>query len=372
MKKFIKILMIVLLVIIVILTSLFYKDIRINHYIKSNNSFDLINTNNYEVFLSGETHTMAKSDKFKKEFFTYLNKKAGINNIMEEAGFCNVLLLNEYIQSGNEDYLKSFMNQLKGTMAYTKEKYEFYKWLYKYNLELDEDSKINIYGVDVEHDLLAAVKGIKTLIDKNKPVPKSLQRAIYLLKEENRKSAKYLKIAYEEDKKSCEEYFGDKFIYFENGIKNLYQLGGGKDMRDKVMMKNFAFLYSLKKGEKFFGQFGSEHIYQDYMNSDFLTMEEIRFGTLLNSKSSPVKNKVYSLLCVYKNKEGNSPSKNFFNYSYFNNIKSDKFIELSGEKSPFYNKEYLFNGSKENKVTCDYIQGLMILRNSKKTQVYGN
>ncbi|MEW9080757.1 hypothetical protein, partial [Terrisporobacter glycolicus] len=65
-------------------------------------------------------------------------------------------------------------------------------------------------------------------------------------------------------------------------------------------------------------------------------------------------------------------SKNFFNYSYFNNIKSDKFIELSREKSPFYHKEYLFNGSKENSVTCDYIQGLMILRNSKKTQVYGN
>ena len=70
--------MIVALVIMVTLTSIFYENIRINKYIKENNSIDLINTSNYEVFLSGETHTMEKSDKFKKEFFTYLNKKAGV------------------------------------------------------------------------------------------------------------------------------------------------------------------------------------------------------------------------------------------------------------------------------------------------------
>ena len=79
---------------------------------------------------------MAKSDKFKQKIFTYLNKKAGVKNIIEEAGVCSVFVLNEYIQSGNEEYLRSFMNQIKGTMAYTREKYEFYKWLYKYNVTI--------------------------------------------------------------------------------------------------------------------------------------------------------------------------------------------------------------------------------------------
>ena len=51
MKKFIKILMLVLLVITVTLTSIFYKNIGIKKYIKENNSFDLINVNNYDVFL---------------------------------------------------------------------------------------------------------------------------------------------------------------------------------------------------------------------------------------------------------------------------------------------------------------------------------
>lgn len=370
MKKFIKILMIVLLVIIVTLTSIFYKNIGIKKYIKENNSFDLINVNNYDVFLSGETHTMAKSDKFKEEIFTYLNKKAGVKNIIEEAGVCSVFVLNEYIQSGNEEYLRSFMNQIKGTMAYTREKYEFYKWLYKYNSQLDEELKINVYGFDVEHDSLAAINGIEVLIDKNKPVPKSLVEAITLVKNKDIRAIKYLKLAYEENKKDCEKYFGDKFIYFENGIENLYPSGGGRDMRDKIMMRNFSALYSLKKGEKFFGQFGSEHIYQDYMNSDYVTEEEVRFATLLNGKSSPVKDRVYSLLCVYENKEGNSPTNSFFDYSLFKNIKEDTFVELSQENSPFYKKEYLFKGGKEDNVTCDYIQGVYILKDSKKTNAY--
>ena len=76
MKKSIKIPTIVILVFIVILTSIFYKSIGVKKYIKENNSFDLINVNNYDVFLSGENHTFAKSDKFKQEIFTYLNKKA--------------------------------------------------------------------------------------------------------------------------------------------------------------------------------------------------------------------------------------------------------------------------------------------------------
>ena len=157
---------------------------------------------------------------------------------------------------------------------------------------------------------------------------------------------------------------------FENGIENLYPSGGGQDMRDKIMMRNFSALYSLKKGEKFFGQFGSEHIYQDYMNSDYVSEEEVRFGTLLNGKSSPVKNRVYSLLCVYENKEGNSPTNDFFDYSLFKNIKEDTFVELCGKNSPFYKKEYLFKGAKEDNVTCDYIQGIYILKDSKKTHTY--
>lgn len=365
--RLVKVFIILLLISIMTMLFLYLKDYRVKKYMLNNNKFDVIDIDNYEVFLTGETHTMAKSDEFKKKFFYYLNKNAGVKNIIEEVGFCSGLLLNKYIQTGNEKYLDFYMEQLKDTMAYNKEKYEFYKWLYEYNLQLTEEDKIIIYGIDIEHQPLTAIMGISTLIDINKEVPQSLEEAIEYVKKNDHNAILYLKLAYDKNKEECEEYFGDNFIIFENCIKNLYPEETGSDMRDKVMMDNFSFIYSLNRDKKFFGQLGSEHIYQDYINSDYTSIDEVRFGILLNSNNSPVKNKVYSLLCVYQNINDNSPSKNSFDYSLIKNYKEDIFVDLSQENSPFYKKKYFFKDKKRAGVTCDYIQGLMILIDSNET-----
>lgn len=366
-KRLVNIGTILLLISIITILFLYLKDARVQQYMLNNNKFDLINVDNYEVFLTGETHTMAKSDEFKKTFFSYLNKNAGVKNIIEEVGFCSGLLLNRYLQTGNEKDLEFYMKQLKGTMAYNKEKYEFYKWLYKYNMQLAEEDKITIYGIDIEHQPLTAIMGISTLIDTNKEVPHSLEKAIRYVKEINPDASLYLKLAYDNNKKDCEEYFGKNFIIFENCIKNLYQKETENDTRDKVMMDNFSFIYSLNKDEKFFGQLGSEHIYQDYLDSDYTSREEVRLGILLNNNNSPVKDKVYSLLCVYKSIDSTNPSKQVFDYSLIKNYKQDMFVDLSQENSPFYKKNYFFKDKKNSGSTCDYIQGLMILINSNET-----
>ena len=358
---------ILLLISIIIILFLYLKDIRVKQYMLNNNKFDLIDVDSYEIFLTGETHTMVKSYEFKKTFFSYLNKEAGVKNIIEEVGFCSGLLLNRYIKTGDEKDLEFYMKQLNGTMAYNKEMYEFYKWLYEYNSQLDEENKIIIHGIDIEHQPLTAIRGISTLIDTKKEVPKSLEEAIRYVRKNNQDASLYLKMAYDKNKEDCEDYFGDDFIVFENCIKNLYPKETGSDMRDKVMMDNFSFVYSLNEGEKFFGQLGSEHIYQDYMDSDYTSSDEVRFGILLNSNNSPVKNKVYSLLCVYQNIIGNNPTKNSFDYSLIKSYKEDIFIDLSQENSPFYKKKYFFKDKKSTGVTCDYIQGLMILIDSNET-----
>ena len=366
-RKIINVYISLLLISIFTISVLYLKDIKVKQYMSNNNKFDLIEVDNYKVFLTGETHTMTKSYEFKKIFFSYLNKKAGVKNIIEETGFCSGLLLNRYLQTGNEKDLEFYMEQIKGTLGYNKEMYEFYKWLYEYNLQLDEENKITIYGIDIEHQPLTAIRGISTLIDTKKKVPQSLKQSIEYVKKNNQNAMLYLKQAYDKNKKDCEEYFGDNFIIFENCVKNLYPVENGSDMRDKVMMNNFSFIYSLNKDEKFFGQLGSEHIYQDYMDSDYMNSDEVRFGILLNSNNSIVKNKVYSLLCVYQNITGNNPTKNSFNYSLIKNLKEDMFVDLSQENSPFYRKKYFFKDKKSTGVTCDYIQGLMILINSNET-----
>lgn len=72
------------------------------------------------------------------------------------------------------------------------------------------------------------------------------------------------------------------------------------------------------------------------------------------------------MLCVYQNINGNSPSKNSFDYSLIKNYKEDIFVDLSQENSPFYKKKYFFRSKESVGVTCDYIQGLMILIDSNE------
>ncbi|MGL5416783.1 MAG: erythromycin esterase family protein [Clostridium sp.] len=343
---------------------------EVEKYIQNNSGIEKIEVDNYKVFLSGETHAMKKSYSFKKEIFSYLNKNAKVKNIIVEIGYCSGLLLNRYIQRGNEEDLNFYMNELKGTMAYSEEEYEFYKWLYKYNSELEENEKINIYGLDIEHQKRTAIKGISTLIDKNKKIPINLENAINKTLEGKEDADIYLKVIYENNKEEVKEYFGENYMYFENSIKSLYPIETGKDMRDKVMMRNFSFIYNLKNDEKFFGQFGSEHIYSDYLNSNYGTEEGERFGILLNKEESPVKGEVYSILGVYKNKNGYTEEQEFINYSFMKKYKEDRFINLIGKESPFKNKEYLFKEEKGEKVTTDYIQGIMIFNNSEQTREF--
>ena len=204
-RRLVKIFIVLLLISIMTIVFLYFKDIGVKQYMLTNNNFDLIDIDNYEVFLTGETHTMAKSDEFKKTFFSYLNKNAGVKNIIEEIGFCSGLVLNRYLETGDEKDLEFFMEQLKGTMAYNKEKYEFYKWLYEYNQQLAEEDKITIYGIDIEHQPLTAIRGISTLIDTKKEVPKSLEEAIRYVRKNNQDASLYLKMAYDKNKEDCED-----------------------------------------------------------------------------------------------------------------------------------------------------------------------
>ena len=91
-RRLVKIFIVLLLISIMTIVFLYFKDIGVKQYMLTNNNFDLIDIDNYEVFLTGETHTMAKSDEFKKTFFSYLNKNAGVKNIIEEIGFCSGLV----------------------------------------------------------------------------------------------------------------------------------------------------------------------------------------------------------------------------------------------------------------------------------------
>lgn len=87
----------------------------------------------YRLFLAGEYHAQTKGYQTKKMLIQYLHEKQGVDYLICEVGMGHGMFLDDYIQNGDDEKLKFFMNQIENTMAWTKEEYEFWQWLYEYN-----------------------------------------------------------------------------------------------------------------------------------------------------------------------------------------------------------------------------------------------
>jgi len=103
----------------------------------------------YDAIFTGESH----DNRENFEVSLYLMKhyySLGIRDFAVESGYGSTLLLQYYIDTGNEECLEVILRNVKGTAAYTQDNYNFYKELYKWNSTLEQ--KIKLHGFDVEHN----------------------------------------------------------------------------------------------------------------------------------------------------------------------------------------------------------------------------
>lgn len=367
----------------------------VNTYLKYNtqefnldnkpNKIDIGNTKGYRVFLAGESHAETKSYAAKKALMEYFNKNLNIRYFLVEIGLGSGIVLDNYIQTGDEDELDYYMSQLGGTSAYTNEEAEFWKSLYEYNQNLENDKKIHVIGLDVDHQVRTAVKSLSLMIDDSN-VDEDLSELNRFI-ENNEPEALYkLEEGLDKYPDKIEKLFGEYFddvkqlcINFDYTCKFLSageekQNSRDYDIRDEAMMSNFLYAYNKYKNESFFGEFGSEHIYQSACETGKSSPEYNRFGMRLNESSSPVKGKVCSILYLYP--IGNNADlgrvelkSECIDYSVFQDyLIKDIIISLDERNSPFFGRDYLFNNDGNN--TCDYIQKIIVLPNSKKCSEY--
>jgi hypothetical protein len=132
-------------------------------YLNNNNTMiDLANSSNFssfrmidnylsskEIFLSGESHSVKINTSLELEFLKYFSQKAGVKYYLIEYGNSLAMIYNKYLQTGDDSYLKIAFDSLEGSLTWTKEEYEKWKNIYKYNLALPQDKKIMIIGVDM-------------------------------------------------------------------------------------------------------------------------------------------------------------------------------------------------------------------------------
>ncbi len=347
--------------------------------------FSFLVCSDYQVFLAGESHVYQKSYGMKKAMLQYLHQNAGVRYLLLEDGFCTTLLLEKYLQTGDLDILDDYMFQTRRSIAgYVQEMFDFMVWLFEYNQRLSESERIHVVGLDIDHQNVLALKGLRTLYREDMEPDSNIADAVRRMRIGAVTAPDVLRDALEQYPESCEAYFGKTLPWLENALVNLTVTAESKtvnaragtsqnDFRDYVMWRNFQFVYGQIPDGKFFGQFGSEHIYRKACQSSYSPDDDVRFGMLLDSKDSPVAGKVCTILYIYMFGDGRQsvPAGGYINYESLHDYQGqDILFDLTAVDSPFAKEELLLKGNGTGGVTTDYFQKLVLLSDSPYNHPY--
>lgn len=351
----------------------------------------------YRVFLAGEYHAQTKGYQSKKMLIQYLHEEQDVDYLICEVGMGQGFLLDDYIQTGNEENLIFMMEELEGALAYTQDEYQFWKWLYDYNQQQPENDKLHIIGLDIEFQKKTSVRGLSLLMDNSVTPAKEIQPLIERIKESDGTAVKEFPQALEKYPEQMKEVFGENFPWAEQYAENVAATNQFYDwmeegktnfhqIRDDKMTDNLFFaMEQLPENAKFFGQFGAGHVLQSEMITTFVLQENYnRFAMQLQEDDSPVKGEVCSIYLVFLQKSQSPRSTNYYLMneseipvdSFQDYFAQDTFIPLDEKGSPFgcYGEEQVQDREGSyNKATMgltDYFQKILLLPDSEACESY--
>lgn len=385
-----------------------YQSININN---TSNDFSIFDedTEKNDVILCGEAHAVKYNYKLQLQLLEYFNKKNNLKYLLAELPYSTSCYINDYLETGNQENLKIIIGNLQNTFSYNNDFYDFWIKLRAYNLSLPQNKRIKVVGVDIEHEIPTAVKYLNSIMDKNINVPGEIAVGINKFKQSvNYRSLTNEDVIYKNSdlKKSMldfqnyikrnenifKEYLGSNYFDFNFIVNNIVNSINSYSaspnftqlvkIREKFIYTNFKILYNHLPKNKYFGQFGEEHVYQNTLKSHD-NDHNINFASYLNDKNSPVKGKVLSVEYYYKNcyymsQEQPYPKEK---EQYQINSKDDNFIskyassdvtiyKLDGDYSPFSKKLFFIQNTNIKGVTTDYYKYIILIKNSTSESMY--
>lgn len=298
--------------------------------------------------------------------------------------------MDDYIRTGNEENLRFFLEELKGTMAYSQEEYEFWQWLYEYNQQQPQKHKLHVLGLDIEFQANSSARGLSLLLDESVTPAQEIRTLIEKLKTSDGEALGKLPKAMEQYPQEMQEAFGENFAWAQQYAKNItatvtfYQVRKETEdeeqahrVRDDAMTEKLCFaIEQLPKQAKFFGQFGNAHVLQKDTAADGYNLDYHRFATQLQEEDSPVKGQVCSIYMAFPHKNVMAPS----GYAFPSNktlpfelfedyFGQDTLIPLDEKGSPFVHGEGEEATDPAAGLT-DYFQKVMLLPGSKDAISY--
>ncbi|MBU3204890.1 erythromycin esterase family protein [Clostridium algidicarnis] len=349
-----------------------------------------------EIFFTAEIHGTKANEQLNMKFLKYFKEKTDFRYYLCELSFSDAYFINKYLDTGDIKILEEIYKPLKGTFAWNKDAYKHWKKLYEYNNTLPKESRIEVIGIDIEHQPINAYRflvdvlpeaeapeEIKVVIDKIKSTSNDLEklddRTFIQCSEELQKDMKDKGNVYK-------EYLEENFTAFNlvnlNVLNKVDAYNHNKDQvdwnntRDKMIYENFQTLQKeLPKG-KYYGQWGFNHTFQS-KEKDIMW-----FATYLNSDDSLFKDKILTVIYNYDNcekidiSEGGRYVTHKFAVVYPQIKETNDLLEgnfniykLTGENTPFSKTPmyYTSNGEELEASMLEFFQYIVCIRNSKAT-----
>lgn len=352
------------------------------------------NADNYRFFFAGEIHQQTMIYPAKKMMLQYLHENQGVNYLLMEEGMGAGLLIDHYIQTGDEEILNFALECKKGLHTDAELERDLWQWLYEYNSQQPEDKKIHAIGIDIEFSTKAIMKAISLLEQKPIELPEEwkplYEKAVAGdVASFNQLYGMMYPIKQYEDQ--LRDIFGDNYDVFMQIMKSFEYVVKISEqtqlptdtreeydiyysIRDEHSLENIRFLLdTLPEDAKFFAQFGAGHIYQTPVDEVVGSKNFHRLGTRLNEGRFPLKGQVCSILYMVENKSSETQKNEPLGYyDWFDNsvfqdyFEQTTFIPLDMEGSPFTQEIEGMVPNEEGAALTDYFQKILILPNSEE------
>ena len=242
-------------------------------------SLKIINdSNKYDIFFTGEFHTIPGNETINLEMLKYLNKTAGVNYLICEMQYSVISKLNKYIQNGDEALLKDAFNSVKqrNTKFAGGDYYKFWQGLYEYNKGLSKDKKIQTFGIDVDFIGDYTIKEMSGLIPSNAP-SKDISNKLTEFKKiadgeiiDDNEAINIFKALSDDinsNTLSYKSFLGSNFNDFKNSLDSMINTSKYAKIqdpnRDDLIYDNFMRIYNQNPKLKYYGQFWSDHIFSE-------------------------------------------------------------------------------------------------------------
>ena len=331
------------------------------------------------IFFSSEEHAVAKNKALEISLLKYFVKHADVKYLLIEHGYSASMTLNKYLASGEEEVLLQYVQELKGTLSYTKQFFDYWKKVYKLSTTLPTEKKIKVVGIDLgwsSTDRRYLNESLGDLNLEHFPRLKILLNGSSEALSKEEKADLYKEILLELKVKGIYNMDENQLIESTYIIKNLlYSLNAFSQeehldihrKRDAYMYENFLELFRQLPDGNYFGQWGLNHVFQ-------ATQLEVNWlAYYLNAdENSPVKGQVMSIATFYNDSER-------VKWKSEETQGVDSFIvdtdtlglrlepncfylfKLNGHGSPFSRKLYwFFPNPPKNGVTTDFFQYLVV------------